>query len=94
MFNHKFALNPLDAKFPGDSRREKDGAFAACHAEKQLGVFALQQSMAQALGVKEVTVENVAKLKDVVMAPGLDNLQTHFIVELEHKPCACCISVS
>lgn len=91
----------LDCCFPG-TVLERAGMFSACHAEKQMAVFALKESLRQVLGVEDITADNVAKLKEFVVAlpqqvhvgSETGRLQTHFTIELEHKPCSCCIAVN
>lgn len=48
--------------------------------------------MARILGIRDSTLENLAKLKLATM--NGDGFETDFVIELEHKPCCCCIAVS
>lgn len=83
---YKFKKNWLDDRW--SSTPEKAGVFHACHAEKQVAIFILRESMAHVSGTRDITLENMAALK---LAQGL---QKEFIIEIEHKPCNCCIRVS
>ncbi|KAJ4409733.1 hypothetical protein N0V82_009395 [Gnomoniopsis sp. IMI 355080] len=86
MFGYRFKRNWLDYRWKDPA--EKDGAFHACHAEKQLAIFILRESIAHVLGIRDITIETLEKLKLAVEAEGL---QWEFTIELEHKPCDCCL---
>lgn len=82
----------LDYRHKGNPS-EKAGAFHACHAEKQLAVFVLTESMACVLGTREFSLDNMDKLK-LAVTKDASTVQKEYIIELEHKPCSCCIAVS
>lgn len=88
---YKFKKNPFDNKWRGST--EKAGAFLACHAEKQLAIFVLRECIAQVLHVRDFSLKNMAKLK-LAIDEETEGLKKEYIIELEHKPCVCCIRVS
>lgn len=88
---YQFKKNPFDNKWRGST--EKDGAFHGCHAEKQLAIFVLRECIARVLNVRDFSLENMAQLK-LAIEGQIEGLQKEYIIELEHKPCNCCIRVS
>lgn len=86
---YRFKRNWLDNRWRASA--EKGGAFSACHAEKQLAISVLRESIAHVLGKRDITPETMEKLKLAVEAK---RLQSDFTIELEHKPCECCLRVS
>lgn len=86
---YRFKRHWLDNRFQGD----KAGAFHACHCEKQLVIFILRESLGHVLGARDITLDKMAKLK-LAVDGGLGDFQRKFIIDLEHKPCKCCIAVS
>ncbi|KAJ4392237.1 hypothetical protein N0V93_005862 [Gnomoniopsis smithogilvyi] len=80
----------LDGKYEG-TPSEKAGAFHTCHAEKQLAVFVLMDSMASVLGTSVIDLDSLAKLK-LAVKKDATTIQKEFVIELEHKPCLCCIA--
>lgn len=93
MFGYELNCHPLDVPFPGTSL-EKKGSFLACHAEKQLAVHVLQETIGQVLDTYEFTPEKIAELRVFVDAHPDNKNGFHFTILLEHKPCYCCLAVS
>lgn len=71
---------------------EKKGCYLSAHAEKQLGIWVLMESMSQALGTKQITIENIARLKELSQDLPVRLRETQ--IELDHEPCSSCIKVS
>lgn len=88
---YQFKRNPFDEKWTAST--EKDGVFHCCHAEKQLAIFVLRECMACVLNVRDFSLDNMAKLKLAIDQETPQGLQKEYIIELEHKPCTCCIRV-
>lgn len=91
VFGYKFNRYMHDCRWTRST--EKDGVWRACHAEKQLAIFVLRKCIAQVLNVRDCSLENISKLK-LAIDGETEGLQTEYIIELEHKPCDCCIHVS
>jgi hypothetical protein len=70
----------------------KKGSYLSCHAEKQLGIWVLAESLSQALGTRELTRDNISRLKKV--SHQLPEQLRETQIELDHKPCSSCINVS
>lgn len=94
-FGFKLAYNPLDESYsagPSTTVADQVGAYYGCHAEKQLGLWVLEESLACILGTRDVTEENVFELRQRV-----DELPSHLqrsVILLDHKPCPSCRNVS
>lgn len=92
LFGHHFDNMWLDCKYATTDPLEKQGAFSGCHAEKQLAVFVLRDTLSKTLGSNDVTMEAVARLKEILEGDG-NVFQIKFTIELQHEPCACCLRV-
>ncbi|ROV88306.1 hypothetical protein VMCG_10476 [Cytospora schulzeri] len=89
MYGFKLEGSWLDNRWRGDPA-EKSGSYLSSHAEKQLGIWVLVESLSQALGTKEITNENVMALKE--RAHQLPARLRETLVELDHEPCSSCIN--
>ncbi|KAJ9151944.1 hypothetical protein NKR23_g2978 [Pleurostoma richardsiae] len=67
--------------------KEHSGRWRACHVEKQLTVYWLQEQLLQALGCAELEVDNIRRLKDI----PLQDEQREAWLFLDHHPCRNCV---
>ncbi|ROW04930.1 hypothetical protein VPNG_06985 [Cytospora leucostoma] len=88
MYGFELVGTWLDNQWNGDPE-EKAGVYKSCHAEKQLAAWLLIESMAEALKTADLTIANVARLKEA--SPQLPARLRETLIELDHEPCSSCI---